>query len=180
MKIGKLSEKEARRMALVIIIAAILIAPGAYAKERKGVQLKLRTKDGAVLMGELLTVKGRDLILMSIPESQGSNENISNLTSIRIVKKSKFVQGLQYGVLGGVAVGALVGAVSIESDKFALGATAEGALSGGMFGGIFGALVGGTVGIVAGADETFELQGRSDADLNDLLFKLNRLSRSPS
>jgi hypothetical protein len=92
-----------------IILVLALLAPGLAAGERRGAQVVVIKKDGKIVQGELLAVKGTDLLIMDLLTSAAVTENLTNISSVdKVEKKSNWLPGMIIGVLAGGAVGALV------------------------------------------------------------------------
>lgn len=56
-------EKVFWRPVIIIVLELTLIVPAATAKQRRGAELVVTKKDGQAVQGELLAVRGIDLIL---------------------------------------------------------------------------------------------------------------------
>jgi hypothetical protein len=159
-----------------------LISPVGLAKERTETRLKLTKKDGTAVEGVLLAVRGRDLILRGLSSSEEITENISELSKVRIVKKSKLLKGMGNGFLWGGAAGAGLGALMGSSHTpdpdswFDLGPrnAGEGAIGGAIVFGTIAGLAGGIGGALSGIDRTFRLEGKSEIYLNGMLEMLRQ------
>lgn len=165
-----------------------LISPVGLAKEKSETRLKLMRKDGTAVEGALLAVRGRDLILRDLSSSEEITENISELSKVRIVKKSRFLKGLGKGFLWGGAAGAGVGAlmgISNTPDPDAWidmrpTTAGEGAIGGAIVAGTISGLAGGIGGAISGIDRTFRLEGKSEIYLNGMLELLRQRALDPN
>lgn len=170
-----------------IILAALFIAVVAfpshsYSKVKKhGAELLIQKKDGQRIKGELLTVKGSNLLLKDSSSLSGLTLDIGEINSIQVVKKSKLFQGLGYGLLIGGGSGAFVGFMSGDDKPGWFSMTAQQkALLGAIGLGILGASLGGICGAIKGIDESIEMEGRSTEEIMLILKKLNSSSRYPT
>jgi len=161
---NRLGEKGFLRPFVIAALALTLIAPAAVGKERKGAEVIVTKKDGTVVQGELLAVRGVDLIL-KVGASQGVTESLKEIGTITIVKKGGFGRGagkgFLYGGLGGAVLAVALTEANAGNDPTLKGASA--ALVGGLCIGAIGALVGGIAGTVSGSDRVIVVE-TTDAD----------------
>ena len=162
--------------AFLVITLVILIAP-VLAKERRGAELLIQKVDGQQIKGELITVKENTLLLLS-PIGSDLSVCIDDVIYIKIVKKSKFMSGAIRGLPIGLGVGlvmGVMGGVSLwgESDTSDHTEIFFGSLLGG---GIYGFLVGGGIGALS-KDKTFQIKGKSDSEIKEILEKLRTKAR---
>lgn len=181
MKKTKFRSKTKMTGLLLTFIAFAAFVSDSYAKEKKrGAELLIQTQDDQIIKAELLAVKGSRLILMDTGSLSGITVDIKKLKSVRIVKKSKLLQGLGSGLLIGGASGALLGFLSGDDNegwfRFKAG---EKAVMGGLGLGVIGLLTGGIVGAFKGIDESVVLEGRTPEEMKLILKKLNSRSRFP-
>lgn len=152
------------------------------AKEKKhGAELEILAKYGSFIKGELLAVKGTKLILMESGSKSEVDKDISEVRSIKIVNKSKFLKGAGYGLLIGGGSGFLLGILSGDDppDVFMPMTALQKAFLGGAVFGILGAPIGGLFGAMKGKDESINLEGRSAEEIKLILKKLNKKARIP-
>jgi hypothetical protein len=162
-------------------MAILALGNNSLAKEKKhGVDLLIKTQAGQLFKAELLTIKGYELILMDTNSSSGITIDIREIESIRIMKKSKFLQGLGYGLLIGGGTGGLVGLASgnDEGGFFAFSA-GEKAVMYGIGLSILTVPIGGIIGALKGIDEIIVIEGKSEEEKRSILRKLNLQSRFP-
>ena len=134
---------------LMISILGMVVYP-LDAGAKAGARLKIVTKDGTIVQGELLAVKDRSLLVAGGNYDSSSAIELDDIRDLAIVGKSKTQLGSGIGLLGGAAAGAIIGAAIPvrETGYFALPDldrwrnTAYGAGIGFFAGGIVGAIVG--------------------------------------
>jgi hypothetical protein len=171
------SGKGTRLATAVAVVLSFVVSSPAKEKEH-GAELLIQTKDGRTVKAELLAVKGRDLIMRDSSAISEVIVGIDEARSIKVIKKSKFFQGLGWGLLVGGGGGAGIGFLSGD-DKggwFALTAE-EKALAGGIFFGALGSALGGIYGIIKGMDEYVETEGKAPQEIEGILIKLDRKAR---
>jgi hypothetical protein len=78
---------------LIVVLALVLSAPELGAKERRGANIKVKKIDGQVIEGELLAVRGNDLIILARSTSQEVAESLTEIKKIEIGKESEKVIG---------------------------------------------------------------------------------------
>jgi hypothetical protein len=177
----KSQRKGILRESLTVILVLALFAPVLEAKERRGARLVVTKKDGTVVQGELLVVKGEDLILMDGSTSEGITESLQEIQTIKVIKKSKLLKGLGIGFLVGAVPGALVGASKGQENPGLLEFTpGGGAVAGAIVFGTLGALIGGVVGVIAGIDQNITIKNTSSQETTRVGGLLRRLARDRS
>jgi len=176
------------RRSAAIGLGLALLMPAAFGKDRAGAHVKLVRKDGTVVEGELLAVKGRDLVLRTYSTSDGVTEGIDGLAEVRIVRKPRVLNGLGNGFLIGGLAGAGLGAMWGSSghdhadEWLYIGPrnAGEGALAGVVVCGGIGALIGTIGGALGGHDQVHRIQGSSPSYVNGVLNLLARKCRRSS
>jgi len=153
-------------IALFLVFSLLALSGNLFAKERRGAKLIIAKKDAQKVEGELITVKPNSLLLLNT-EGKDVSIDVADIKVIRIVKKSKVLQGIGLGLLVGGGTGALMGA----------GRDYGGALMGGIFLGAIGLLVGGTLGFASGIDNTIQIEGMSELEIKEILKKLRKKAR---
>lgn len=111
---GKRAGKTILRETLSAILVLVLLAPVLGAKERKGALLAVRKTDGTVFEGELLAVRGINLIMINEAGSVDFEASLKEVETVTVIKKSKFALGLGVGILAGGVSGAALGALAIK------------------------------------------------------------------
>jgi len=149
----------------------MMLSVNLYAKERRGAKLSVWKIGGQKIKGELIAVKEDSLLLLESESGADVSVNIKDIDWIRFVKKSKFWTGAGIGFPIGAFAAVIIGA-SME-----LAPEAEGYLRGiAVFGGI-GALLGAIIGSLAGTDETIQIEGMADSEIQEALDKLCKKAR---
>lgn len=170
------------RPAIIVALGLALVALPLFAKERRGARLFVENRDGTVVQGELLAVRGENILLREVGTDQGITESLRDVQTIRVARKRSFGRGagkgLLYGGLGGAVLTVALSEANAGSDPSVRGASA--ALVGGLYFGAIGALVGGIAGGLSGPDDIYVVE-RTDAEyLVKLSLKLRRLARDRS
>ena len=164
-------------IALFLVFSLLALSGNLFAKERQGAKLQITKKNGIQIAGELITIKPRSLLLLNT-EGWDVSVGIADIKVIRIVKKSKVLPGIGLGLLIGAGTGALMGFLQGDrSDQFLGFTAAEAALMGGIFLGAIGLLVGGTLGFASGIDNTIQLEGMTNSEINVTLDYLRKKAR---
>jgi len=164
-------------IALFLVFSLMMLSANLYAKEKRGAWLIITKKDGQLIEGELITVKPNSLLLLDA-EGKDVSIDIADIKVIRIVKKSKVLQGIGLGLLIGAGTGALIGFSGGDDPHGFMSFTAAGkALLGGIFLGAIGLLVGGTLGFASGIDNTIQIEGMSELEIKEILKKLRKKAR---
>jgi hypothetical protein len=164
-----------------VLLGLLFLVSDSSAKEKSnGALILVQNIDGQRIEGELLAVKDTSLILMDSGNLSGITEDIHDIRTIQILKKSKLFKGLGYGLLIGGGSGALIGLLSgSDQEGFLRFSAGEKALMGGIGFAILGAPIGGIWGAIEGIDETISLEGRSPEEIKRILNKLSLLARFP-
>ena len=162
-------KKGKKFIALFLVFSLFALSGSLYAKERRGAELIVTKKNGQLIGGELITVKPNSLLLLDAVGKDVSVD-IADIKVIRIMRQSKALLGAGIGLLIGVGPGALIG--------YRVGwRTSEGALYGGVIGGLAAALIGGYIGISLGKEETIQIEGMTDSEIQEALDKLRKKAR---
>ncbi len=163
---------------LIYILVCTLVFPlGLLAKEKRGIDLVVQTKDEQIFRGELITVKEHSLLLLS-DEGADVAVDIGEITNLTIVKKSKFEAGFGYGAL--VGGGAMTVALLASLESGDIESTASGFIFVGvtvLVGAAIGGAVGGVVGAVSGTDKNFDVDAMTDTEIQEMLDHLRSKAR---
>ena len=159
--------------AVVLVLA--LLAPVLMAKERRGAQLVVTRNDGKVVRGELLAVKGTDLLIMTALGEV--SVRLAEAKLVKAVKRAKAGRILTGVLLGGVAGGALGYASQAGNHKFLSGID-KAAWT--IAGGGIGILAGGIIGLVAVPSEKFPIVNSDPNSLNLIASQLRKMARDKS
>lgn len=168
-----------RTFALVIVLAWItsLASLPLAAKVRRGSLVVVTLTDGRQVTGELLAVRGRDLIVHDRVKDQGLLVPVDLACSIQIKKQSGVRKGMTTGLVAGLVVGCLFMASEAGRDQrrhdtfpplYALAlipvSTAIGTLAGG----------------VASVTKKMNLEKLDPAQVDEWLRYLRKQARYPS
>jgi hypothetical protein len=172
--------RKAGALTAVFLVILMGLSP-AFAKEREhGKELTVQKKDGGIVKGELIAVRGHSLLLDSSNLSENSID-IGDVSAITIINKSQIWSGLGLGLLVGVGGGVVAGYASGDDRPgwFSLTAGEKAFLGGAVFG-VIGIVVGGIAGALAGIDGTIDVNDANDPyQTSKVLEKLRSLSRFP-
>lgn len=164
-------------LTLCLVFCLMAFSGNLTAQERKGVMIRVETDDGQTISGELISVKRDSLLLLDSESNADLSLNIAVVKTIKVFNKARM---LELGVLGGL-VGAgiqgLQGTEVVDSSahweenpvkQSKIGFFEYAAIAGG---------VGVLLGAVVGIDKTIQIQGRSDAEIQEALKKLSKKAR---
>jgi hypothetical protein len=178
LKIGEL--KKRIKAAAVVLLALSFAVPLAAGEKRKGAEVLIHKKDGQMIKAELLAVKEDRLILMDASDSTDVTCTVEDIQSLRIVKRAKIMKGLGIGSLSGGIAGSSLGLLSGNDEPGFMSFTAgQKAAILGIGLAVMGGVIGAVSGAIAGIDESVDLEGRSSADIENILRKLDRQARFP-
>lgn len=91
-----------------VMFMALPRQPLSAAKTRRGSTVEVTMIDGRQFKGELLAVKGNDLIIHDKSKDQGFTVNIEQVSNIKIKKKAGVLTGLAIGLAAGVVTGCVL------------------------------------------------------------------------
>jgi len=95
---------------LIVILILGLLIPGFAANERKGAKIEIKKRDGLVIRGEFLAVKGENLTILDRLTSNQVTASLLEIKAIKVVDKmSKKVTWGVVGALAGAALGFAIG-----------------------------------------------------------------------
>jgi len=168
------------RGALAFFLVLALLAPALGAKERRGAGVIIFKKDGKVIGGELLAVRGTEVILLDELTNAEARESLVNIQSIdKVLKKSNWLPGMIIGALAGAAIGAAVGPKSGGNQTSGTDdlVTSKGqtAVLGAVGYGLLGAVVGGLI-----KDKPVKIERTDPEYLAGVAAKLKKWARDPS
>ena len=168
-----------RFISLLLVVSILTLSIPLTAKEKRGADLIIQKTDGQQVRGELIAVKENSLLLLERDSGADVTVDIGEVSSIRILKKSKILSGAWKGLLIFGGAGALLGtywSVTDEGFRDEYGALFAPIICIGFFGGI-GLLLGAIVGAASGIDETIQMQYKSDSEIQESLEKLRKKAR---
>lgn len=170
------------RVFVLAAIFSLLVCSGHLAakqylipEERKGADLIVKNKDGQQIIGELIAVKQTSLLFVDSQSGADVSVSIDDIREIRIVKKSKALVGAGIGFLvSSVSLCGLWWATDPEgfTDPEGGGPLVVAAIFG-----LPGLLVGGIVGAILSKSKTIQMEGKSDAEIKEILEKLRHQAR---
>jgi len=144
---------------------------------RAGAQLKIATKDGTIVQGELLAVKGRALLVDGGNYDRSSAIELDDIRDLAIVGKSKALSGFGIGLLGGAAAGAVGGLVCVPGNVL----PDRSPYIAGVMG--IGAAAGAILGLIAGSgvhqEKPLIVASVSKLEPIELLKKLRSVAKDP-
>jgi len=169
---GRLKGRLAASVIPIMVLA--LLAPRLAADESRGAQVVVTRNDGILVRGELLAVKGTDLLIMEGSARGGVSVSLAEVKLVTVVKRGK--AGLILGgvLLGGAAGGGLGAAVESGQHGFMSGVGKEARTRAGA---VLGVLVGGLLGVAMCSNKEFPVDGASPDSVNVVASKLRPLAR---
>ena len=165
---------------LFLVFCIVAFSGNLTAQARKGVKIEVETTEGLIINGELISVK-RDSLLLMDPETQADlSVKINDVKTIMVKNKSRI---LELGVLGGL-IGAAGQGLIQQTDKKTTHAVGgdddtnitQSSTSMALYGAI-GAGTGALLGAVVGMNKVIQIQGRSEAEIQQDLKKLSKKAR---
>ena len=186
-----------RFIALFLVFSILALSENMYAKERHGVIIEIyKTKpkmDGTPfemfdIKGELIAVKENSLLLLDSKSGTDVAVDINEIYSIKIVKKSKALPVAVFGLLIGGVGGAVIGSTGkgklleqVEETPlepyFRELTKNPPILLWGVMCGFLGLMIGGLIGASTGTDETIQIKGKSDSEIQEILEILHKKAR---
>ena len=151
-------------ISLFLVFSILALLGNLLAKERKGAELYIHKKDGQYERAELIAVKKNSLLLKDIYSGADVSIDIKDVKVITIERESKASLGAGIGWLIGGGFGVLI-------------ASRKGMLRSGLIFGLAGVLLGGIAGGLVGTDKTFQFEGKSDSEIQEILKKLSKQAR---
>ena len=169
-----MKEQQKKIISLFLIFSLVMLSANLYAKERRGAKLIITKLDGQLIEGELITVKPNSLLLLDT-EGKGVSVDIGDIKVIRIVKKSKAGTGALIGLVVGGGGGALLALVNNAGHEPYTIKTRT--WIAGILGGLGGLLIGAMLGVGEGTDETIQIEGMTDSEIQETMDKLRKKAR---
>jgi hypothetical protein len=184
-KENPMKEKKGRRKGILgivrvssaVVLVLALLAPGLVAQERRGAILVVTKNDGTVVRGELLAVKGTDLLIMDKSAQVGVSVSLADANLVKVVKRGKAVWILTGALVGGAVGGGLGYASQAGNHEFLSDIDKAAWAIGGAGAGI---LAGGIVGLVAGASKKFPIVDSDPNSLNLIASRLRKMAKDKS
>ncbi len=150
---------------LVFVLSACLPL---VARERRGATVTVTLTDGSRIEGELLAVKGHELIIHDKSGKRGYTVNIEQASGINIKKRSRILSGLAVGIASGVVVGFLVYAKQHEHYLGVLPILVTP---------LYTAPIGALIGVSLSFPEAMAIEGRDPVQIESYLLHLQKYAR---
>ena len=166
-----------RFTALFLVFSILALSIPLTAKGRKGADLIVWKTNGQGVRGELIAVKENSLLLLERESGADVTIDIGDVSKIRIVKKSKILQGAGYGALVGVGTVAVL--IALGPGNGGGGDDEELGLYLFIIACFIGipSVIGGLIGAASGIDKTFKLEDKSNLEIQKILEKLRKKAR---
>ncbi|MCJ7579891.1 MAG: hypothetical protein MUP98_05085 [Candidatus Aminicenantes bacterium] len=167
-------------MSMFLVLFLVAISGNLVAQVKKGVKIEVETNDGQIVKGELITVKRDSLLLLDAETQVDTSLNINDVKTITVNNKSRMLElGVLGGLIGLAAQG--LGGTEVVSDDLALENSTQTRSKSRFleYSAIFGG-VGVLIGAVIGLDKKIQIQGKSDAEIQQSLEKLSKKARVPN
>jgi hypothetical protein len=173
---GKTEKPEGKAGFIVAVLAAsfLLFAANAYGKAGRGKTVIVTLKSGVQASGELIHVRPASILILDT-SGRDASFDLTQLSAIRVVRRSKALQGALIGVLVGAGTGLLAGSAATRGDGFdeSFGTKLITFYGGGFAGLIVGGIAGGS----AGRDLDIQVDGVPPPALRRSLQKLSKFAR---
>lgn len=155
-------------------LAVLLIGvPGAAMGQRDhGAELVVTLKNGETVKGELLAVKPDRLLILKRAPEEGTTVDVAEISTVRIVRKSRTILGGVAGLVAGAGFGAIWFPSAGRGDD-----TGANTLIGMVLFGAPATALGLVIGTAMGFDPVMVFEGRSEDDVQRSLAKLNGKAR---
>ena len=163
------------REALSAILVLALLTPSLAAKARRGAEIIVNKNDGTIVRGELLAVKGTQLLIMDGLAGGGISVSLADAKLVKVVNPAGFAIGFLAVVGGGVAGGFIGHAAGTHSKNTIAGPAIGTALGAGI-----GAGAGLIVGLVAGSGKKLKIAGTDSDSVEKAAARLRPLARDRS
>jgi hypothetical protein len=166
-----------KAISLFLVFSVLSLSVNMFAKERKGADLIILRTDGTQIKGELIAVKENSLLLLGRESGADVAIELQDITVIIIVKKKTW-KNAKKGMLitGGISVVSLgIGALTwgLDTSTESILQLTSGVL---IWIGI-GALIGVLTGSHEGIDETIQIGGKSNSEIQEILEKFRKNAR---
>ncbi|MBE0665777.1 MAG: hypothetical protein IH584_08110 [Candidatus Aminicenantes bacterium] len=160
--------------AVGVFFIFFFLSPLHASRERRGATVEVTMTDGSKVRGELLAVKTDTLLVYDRTAGQGKIIELRQVDRVKVLKKTKFGEGLLIGLVVGVGISFFnshilkSGMSGHESFYFGLGLSVFPPITG---------LCGGLLGELAGIDKKLSLAGKSFERVQQNLLRLKRHAR---
>jgi len=162
-----------KKMGCLLSILCIFLVSGALAADgKRGVHTTITTKEGRLIVGELIAVKDHSIQILMATTKTDRSYDTSNIRSIsvRVAKKRTSAAIKVVTTLLGGGVGGYIG-------YRVAWRTSQGIAPGVVLGGLAGYAMGRLIGTVAKDTDTYVLDGESPERIEAILSRLRPLAR---
>ena len=160
---------------ILTIMLALALAGLPLAAVTRGATVEVTMADGRMVKGELLAVKGHDLIIHDAAGNAGFTVPIEMVSAVRLKRRSKVLAGIGIGFIGGMGMGVAMAGSRSDGD---LGERAGAAIMGLMCWGA-ATLIGGLTGAIISRPEEMTTNGREPVQIEAYLRRLRMHARNP-
>jgi len=168
--------KTGKVMSLLVIFSLVGLSGNLVAGERRGATVVVQKKDGALEKGELIAVKQNSILLLGSSSGTDVSLDVTDIKTIRILKKSRAWEGFGYGFLLGATSGALLS--SLIGKNWWVTPTERVLIGLGSFG-LAAGVIGYVVGASSGGEQTIKIEGKNEAEVQYALRALKSKARIP-
>jgi hypothetical protein len=157
---------------LTFVLVMALAGLPLPAKERRGSTVEATMTDGSQVKGELLAVKTETLLIYDRDVLQGKSIDLQQVAQVKVLKKSKFFDGLGIGIV----IGLVISVNNIKRiDRESLMPIFE--IVGSFWPVPIAGFSGGLIGAVCGINQKFSLVEVSSKSVQQNLVRLKRYAR---
>ena len=174
-----MNKKGKKFISLFLVFSLATLSGNLMAKEAKGAKIAVDKIDGQKVLGELIAVKEDSLVLLDAETDYDVTIPLRDVKTITLRKKSWMFELGVLGALSGAAAQGIIqktdrrthGSIAADDDIATHGQTSFltwAAIAGG---------AGALIGAVFGVDKKFQMEGKSDAEINEVLETLRKKAR---
>ncbi len=169
-----LTNKKTIALALTfVLVMAFLHLPLPASRWQRGSTVEVAMTDGRFISGELLAVKGNELIIHDKSIDRGFTVNIAQVSEIWIKKKSRVLTGMAIGLIAGLGIGAGIAKSAREPYSDLEGSAAIVAL----YSPLCAATIGGLIGAVESRPKKIFVKGQPPIQVEGILRYLENHAR---
>jgi len=174
-EMNKTVNRNKKSVSLGLALVLVFLIPTQASADKMGAGLRILKKDGALVEGELISVKGRIFTVAGSSRVYVSVrfDDVGQIAIIR--KKPKVLKGALWGLLGG----AVLGGILSPPAQCRTSCMVPQSVTGTAIGALAGVLIGVAVGSAVTEDEKFVVADMNPKMQDELLTKLRSESRYP-